>query len=87
MPVFIDSPLATKVTEIYKKYAMDDFNEELKAEIRGGDGSFDFPRLKFTVRMEDSIGIENFKFEIIIAGSGNVLRQENCSTRKKESFV
>ena len=71
LPVFIDSPLATKVTEIYKKYAMDDFNEEVKAEIRGGDDAFDFPRLKFTVRMEDSIGIGRTPSpKIIIAGSG-----------------
>lgn len=71
LPVFIDSPLASKVTEIYKKYATDDFNDEVKAEIRAGDDVFDFPRLKFTVKMEDSISIRRTPNpKIIIAGSG-----------------
>ena len=71
LPVFIDSPLAVKVTEVYKKYAMDDFNEEVKAEIKAGDDVFNFPRLKFTVRVEDSISIRRTPSpKIIIAGSG-----------------
>ena len=71
LPVFIDSPLASKVTEVYKKYAMDDFNETVKAEIRAGDDVFDFYRLKFTTRMEDSDNIRRTPNpKIIIAGSG-----------------
>src|SRR3989344_2700678 len=71
LPVFIDSPLASKVTEVYKKYANDDFNDTVKAEMAAGDDVFDFPRLKFTVRAEESMKIRNTPSpKIIIAGSG-----------------
>lgn len=71
VPVFIDSPLASKVTEVYKKYAMDDFNETVKTEIKAGDDVFNFPRLKFTPRAEDSAVIRRAADpKIIIAGSG-----------------
>ena len=71
LPVFIDSPLAFKVTEVYKKYASDDFNDTVKAEIAAGDEVFNFPRLKFTVRAEESMKIRNTPSpKIIIAGSG-----------------
>lgn len=71
LPVFIDSPLASKVTEVYKKYANDDFNEAVKAEMAEGDDVFNFPRLKFTVRAEESMKIINTPSpKIIIAGSG-----------------
>ena len=71
LPVFIDSPLASKVTEVYKKYANDDFNDIVKAEMAAGDDVFDFPRLKFTVRAEESMKIRNTPSpKIIIAGSG-----------------
>lgn len=71
LPVFIDSPLASKVTEVYKKYADADFNDTVKAEMATGDDVFNFPRLKFTAKMEDSIGIRRTPSpKIIIAGSG-----------------
>ena len=71
LPVFIDSPLASKVTEVYKKYADADFNDNVKAEMAAGDDVFDFPRLKFTVRAEESMKIRNTPSpKIIIAGSG-----------------
>lgn len=71
LPVFIDSPLASKVTEVYKRYATADFNDAIKAEMAAGDDVFNFPRLKFTVRAEESIKIRNTPSpKIIIAGSG-----------------
>lgn len=71
LPVFIDSPLASKVTEVYKKYANEDFNDAVKAEMATGDDVFNFPRLKFTAKMEDSISIRRTPNpKIIIAGSG-----------------
>ena len=70
IPVFLDSPLAIKVTKVYeenKSY----FNKETSAAIRGGDDIFKFPRLRFTERTEDSIAIKGVPApKIIIAGSG-----------------
>jgi len=70
IPVFLDSPLAIKVTDIYRK-RVKNFKESVQNEIRGGDDIFDFPNLKFTDSMEESKAIAHEKNpKIIIAGSG-----------------
>jgi len=67
VPVFVDSPLAIKVTDIYKA-STHLFNEKAKAD---GDKLFDFPRLSFTVSADDSMSIDHaVSPKIIIAGSG-----------------
>jgi metallo-beta-lactamase family protein len=70
VPVFLDSPLGIKVTEIYKKNEKY-FNANAQAVIHGGDDIFRFPRLRFTEKVEDSkaiMGVHPPK--IILAGSG-----------------
>ena len=70
LPVFVDSPLAIKVTSIYKA-SENYFNEKVREEIKGGDDIFNFPRLKFSMTGQDSIAIRNIPNpKIIIAGSG-----------------
>lgn len=70
VPVFLDSPLAIGITEIYKKYR-NSFNERAQ-EILANDGTvLEFPRLKKTKEVEDSIAINGAPApKIIIAGSG-----------------
>lgn len=70
MPIFLDSPLAIKLTKIYKKYEKY-FNEVAKKIINGGDDIFNFQGLKMTEATEDSkaiLSVPNPK--IIMAGSG-----------------
>lgn len=70
IPVFIDSPLAIKATEIYKKYPSY-FNQEAVYLIKSGDKIFQFPRLQFTQTTEESKAINDVAPpKIIIAGSG-----------------
>jgi metallo-beta-lactamase family protein len=70
IPVFIDSPLASKVTSIYKKYT-ENFNDKVRADIASGDDIFNFPKLKFTIQKQESMAINNMPNpKIIIAGSG-----------------
>lgn len=70
IPVFVDSPLAIKVTKVFsdsKSY----FNKEIQNTISGGDDIFKFPKLRFTERSQDSIAIKEVPNpKIIIAGSG-----------------
>lgn len=70
VPVYLDSPLAIKVTDIYKdKFRA--FNESVKKEIQGGDDIFAFPGLKRMMSTEESKTIvEMPNPKIIIAGSG-----------------
>lgn len=72
-PVFVDSPLAIKLTTIYKKYSQDPayFDEESIAQSKAGMEFFDFPRLRFTLTTEQSKSINEAPMpKIIIAGSG-----------------
>ena len=70
IPVFLDSPLAIKVTEIYQGYT-EYLKDSVQEQIKGGDDIFDFPKLSFTRTMQDSREIEKVHgAKIIIAGSG-----------------
>ncbi len=70
VPVYLDSPLAIKVTEIYDKHK-GLFNQDRQEEMAEGDDLFDFPKLKFSVTRDESKMINRQKGPmIIIAGSG-----------------
>ncbi|MBI5799087.1 MAG: MBL fold metallo-hydrolase [Candidatus Yonathbacteria bacterium] len=70
IPVFVDSPLAIKVTKVFSE-SKSYFNKDIQEDIRGGDDIFKFPKLRFTERSQDSIAIKEVPNpKIIIAGSG-----------------
>ncbi|QQR64600.1 MBL fold metallo-hydrolase [Candidatus Kaiserbacteria bacterium] len=70
IPVFLDSPLAISVTEIYRGYTSY-LKEDVQTQIREGDDIFNFPKLSFTHSMKDSAKIgQEHGAKIIIAGSG-----------------
>ncbi len=70
VPVFLDSPLAIRATEVYRKYERY-YNKEAKYIIDSGDKVFKFPMLKFTLTTEESKQINEVPApKIIIAGSG-----------------
>ncbi|MFA6269747.1 MAG: MBL fold metallo-hydrolase [Candidatus Paceibacterota bacterium] len=70
VPVFLDSPLALKVTDIYKKYQKD-FKPSVQQEIQSGDDIFDFPGLQIVRNTRESEEIEKLAGpKIILAGSG-----------------
>lgn len=70
LPVFLDSPLAIEVTEMYRKY--DGYlKNEVQDQIKNGDDIFNFEGLSFTKTVKDSRDIQKEKgAKIIIAGSG-----------------
>jgi metallo-beta-lactamase family protein len=70
LPIFVDSPLAIKVTDIYKA-SSGLFNEATRAQIARGDDIFSFPRLMFTMTGDESRAIDHSRSpKIILAGSG-----------------
>ena len=70
IPVYVDSPLATKITDIYRSSTYL-FNKIAQGEIKGGDDIFNFPKLSFTVSGPESKQIDHAKApKIILAGSG-----------------
>ena len=70
VPVFIDSPLAIKLTAIYKKHESY-FNPETKEIAASGDDILNFPGLRLTLTTEQSKEINSVPPpKIVIAGSG-----------------
>lgn len=70
LPVFLDSPLAISVTELYQGYS-EYFKKEVREQIEAGDDIFDFPKLSLTRTVEASKEIGGTPGpKIIIAGSG-----------------
>ena len=70
VPVFIDSPLAIKLTAVYKKYERY-FNKDVQALERGGDDILNFAELQLTLTTEQSKRINDIKPpKIIMAGAG-----------------
>lgn len=70
MPIFLDSPLAIKLTEIFKQYK-DYFNDRAKESMQSDKYLFDFPGLHNTLKSEESRMINDVPNpKIIIAGSG-----------------
>lgn len=68
--VYVDSPMATTATEVFRKNAQV-FDEETKAYILKGDNPLDFKNLKFT-RTSDESRMLNFDNapKVIISASG-----------------
>ena len=68
--VYIDSPMATTATEVFKKNAQV-FDDQTRSYIMGGDHPLDFPNLKFTRNTADSQMLNEDKSpKIIISASG-----------------
>ena len=69
-PVFLDSPLAINITEVYRRHSAS-FNETARAQIARGDDIFSFKNLRLTMDRRASSEIERAPSpKIIIAGSG-----------------
>ncbi|MBI3627775.1 MAG: MBL fold metallo-hydrolase [Candidatus Sungbacteria bacterium] len=70
MPVFVDSPLAIKVTEVFEKY-YDYYSDEIKVLHKQHPHLFTFKALHFTPSVEESKAINDVpQPKVIIAGSG-----------------
>jgi len=70
VPVFVDSPLASRVTEVYRA-SPEYYDEETQALLQSRSQPFDFPGLRYVESVEESKAL-NDRTEpcIIIAGSG-----------------
>jgi metallo-beta-lactamase family protein len=70
VPVFLDSPLAIRLTNVYQQFEKF-LNEETQEFLKKDRTLFDFPSLKKTLRTEDSKRILRVPPpKVVIAGSG-----------------
>ncbi|MGA8848464.1 MAG: MBL fold metallo-hydrolase [Dehalococcoidia bacterium] len=72
LPVFLDSPMAIRITEVFKHHA-ELFDKEMMQRLRQGNSFFNFENLKIVQSEEESRAIKDVKEScIIVAGSGMV---------------
>ncbi len=70
LPVFLDSPLAAKVTEVYERFP-EFLRSDVQERIKKGDDPFSFPTLRVTAGSQESHEIDKVPGpKIIIAGAG-----------------
>lgn len=70
LDVYLDSPMAIKITEVYKRYA-ELLDKDMRELIRSRRSPFDFPGLRMVETVEESKKLNEIKGTImIIAGSG-----------------
>lgn len=70
LPVFVDSPMAISITEVFGNHPQL-FDSEMKRLLRQSNSPFDFPELKLVRTTEESKAINRLTgSNIIIAGSG-----------------
>jgi len=68
--VYVDSPMATEVTRLYRRYA-ELFDRDAKALIQEGDTPLNFPGLRFTKSAEESKRLNGAgDGAVVIAASG-----------------
>ncbi len=70
MPVFLDSPMASRITEVFQRHR-ELYDEQMNALLRRSGSPFDFPGLRMAGTSDESKAINHIKGTIvIIAGSG-----------------
>ncbi len=70
LPVYLDSPLANKLTDVFRRYTHW-LKDEVQKQIQAGDDIFDFPRFKeIKTARESKEMLDNRDAKIILAGSG-----------------
>lgn len=71
IPVFLDSPLAIKATDVYAKWSTEFFKQEVQGELKRERDIFRFPMLTQTLSREESEEIAKAPApKIIMAGAG-----------------
>ncbi|MFA5551900.1 MAG: MBL fold metallo-hydrolase [Trueperaceae bacterium] len=69
-PVYLDSPMATRMTRLYQR-CQNDFLPEVAAELARGRDPFEPEQLKYTVSSEESKKLNDIEGgAVIVAGSG-----------------
>jgi len=69
LPIYLDSPMASKATAIFKQYP-DFYDEDAKRLLNKGDDPFEFPGLHIVENSEESKRLISKRGIVIMAGSG-----------------
>ncbi len=71
VPVYVDSPLSLKATEIHKKH-MGYYNARTQEMLQANDDPFKFPGLKFTQSVDESKALNEVKGPVVIISASGM---------------
>jgi metallo-beta-lactamase family protein len=71
LPVYVDSPSATLVTEIYRKHG-EDLDGEMRAEIANGQTTLNSKQCQFTQSVEESKRLNDIRGPVIIISASGM---------------
>ncbi len=93
VPIYVDSPLAGRITEVFKKYR-DDYDIESREDFpREGDVPLMFRNLKYTQSRDESMALNQARGPMVIisasgmAEGGRVLHHLKHSLRAKKNLI
>jgi metallo-beta-lactamase family protein len=71
LPVFVDSPLSTRATEVHLRHP-ECFDEETLALVKGGENPFRFPNLTYVTDVEASKRINSMAGPVVIISASGM---------------
>ena len=72
VPLYLDSPMASKATEVYASHP-ETYDEETMQLLRSGDSPLQYPGQQFTDSVEESKGIRHANRPIMVVASSGML--------------
>lgn len=72
VPLYLDSPMASKATQVYEDHA-EDYDEETTALVRSGDSPLKYPGQQFTDSVEESKAIRYQNRPIMVVAASGML--------------
>jgi metallo-beta-lactamase family protein len=69
MPIYVDSPLASRATDVFRKHR-EVYDEESWKLVTEPGGIFDFPEVHYTASAEESMALNGKRGVVIISASG-----------------
>jgi metallo-beta-lactamase family protein len=71
VPVFIDSPLATRLTEVHRAHT-DDMDADVQRALKSDDDIFDFPGLTYVRSQDESMALNRMDGPRVVISAGGM---------------
>ncbi|HEY2038621.1 MAG TPA: MBL fold metallo-hydrolase, partial [Edaphobacter sp.] len=71
MPIFVDSPLASKVTEVFRKHT-EDWDREINDSFQKGVDPFGWERLRYTQTVQESKALNDLHVPFIVMSASGM---------------
>lgn len=86
VPVYVDSPMAIRVTNIFSNEDPANFDEETRSLIKKGDNPISFPSLHLALSVEDSKAINELQEPCVIISASGMCSQGRIKHHLKHNL-